>query len=734
MSEPGRRSVSFLLVFLAFASTLQAHSPVRVLVLQSFDETPLTYGALADTLRAELSRRLSESINFVQVALQPNGFRTTPESSTVTYLRSTFARAERVDLVVTIGAPAALFVQRHRRELWHDTPAVHSFLEQRFLRSGLEPVNAATVAVKVDFVAAVSNVLQVLPDTKRLLVVLGASPLGDTWRDYIHADLRRFEPQLTLEWSNAMSFDELLKRSASLPPHSAILFVFFNVDNHGAAYNEERVLARLHEVARAPIFGMQTPQLGHGIVGGALMPIEELGRSTADAAFRIVRGESPARIRPVVHTVGRPVFDWRELTRWGISEARLPKGSVVRFREPSQWERNKWIIVSVASIVVVEALLILALVVNRIKRGRAQQNLQESEERFKQLADVAPVMIWLSGPDKLCTDVNSGWLQFTGRTLEQELGDGWVDSVHPDDAAACYDTYSRAFDRRETFRMEYRLRRADGEYRWVLDQGVPRYKPDGSFVGYIGSAIDLTEQKAAHAALSGLSGRLIEAQERERRRIARELHDDIGQRLALLTVELEQVDNGAARNVMQRIHELVSQSTSLARDIQSLSHRLHSSKLEYLGLASAAASFCKEAAAPFAVQITFRDEHVPDGLCPDTALAIFRVLQEAINNALKHSGAAHIAVALRGMNDGVELEVADAGVGFDIAEARRRHGLGLIGMEERMKLIGGDLQVQSDEGGGTTIWAFAPATSKHDSGDADQTRELVESQMADLAW
>ena len=727
------RLLSIALFCFAFASFPEARSPVRVLLLQSFDDAPLTFGAVADVLRTELGRRMPESINFVQVSLQPTGFRTTPESSTVAYLKSTFSSSERVDLVVTIGAPAALFVQRHRRELFRDTPVVHTIVDQRFLRGGPQAVNAATVAVKTDMLAAVANIMRVLPDTRRLFVVVSASPLGESWREFMLSELRRFQT-LSLEWSLGMSYTDVLRRAASLGPHSAILYVFFNVDAQGAAQNEERVLAHLHEVATAPIFGTQSTQLGRGIVGGPLMPIDEVGRRTVDVVQRILRGESAARLRPAVVTAGVPTFDWRELRRWDIGDARLPAGSVVRFREPTQWERNKGIILSGASIVLLEALLIVALVVNHMKRARAQQSLIESEERFRQLASAAPVMIWLSGPDKLCIDFNRPWLDFTGRTLEQELGDGWADGVHPDDLGGCIDTYVRAFDRRESFRMEYRLRRADGEFRWVLDIGAPRFTPDGSFAGYIGSAVDVTEQKAAREALSGLSGRLIEAQERERRRIARELHDDIGQRLALLTVELDQIDNGVTRNVTQSVRSLVTQSTALARDIQSLSHRLHSSKLEYLGLASAAASFCKETSTQFAVQIIFRNEGIPDGLCPHTALAVFRVLQEAINNALKHSAAGHIAVVLRKSTGGIELEVRDSGIGFDLADARARGGLGLISMEERMKLIGGELQVRSEEGGGTTVWAYAPLASKHDADVLPPPREDAELPTAELVW
>jgi PAS domain S-box-containing protein len=143
----------------------------------------------------------------------------------------------------------------------------------------------------------------------------------------------------------------------------------------------------------------------------------------------------------------------------------------------------------------------LGVILEITDRKQAEEKLRESEERFRTMANTAPVMIWMSGPDKLCTFFNKGWLDFTGRPIEQELGNGWTEGVHKEDLDRCLEVYANAFDARQEFTMEYRLRRYDGEYRWVIDHGVSRFEPDGTFLGYIGSCIDVTERKRAQDAL-----------------------------------------------------------------------------------------------------------------------------------------------------------------------------------------------------------------------------------------
>jgi PAS domain S-box-containing protein len=354
-------------------------------------------------------------------------------------------------------------------------------------------------------------------------------------------------------------------------------------------------------------------------------------------------------------------------------------------------------------------------------RQRAEMALRESEKRFRLVANTAPVMIWMSGPDKLCTYFNERWLEFTGRSLQQELGNGWAEGVHPDDLKRCWETYSKAFDRRESFEMHYRLRRHDGEHRWILDRGVPRFNADGSFTGYVGSCIDDTERKLAEEAFSTMSQRLIEAQEEERARIARELHDDISQRLAFLATNLDRLKHEIPPSVAafgQEIGEVRKEVVHLATDVQSLSHRLHSSSLQHLGLLAAATSFCKELSERQNVQIDFHSEDIPEELSQEISLCLFRVLQEALQNAIKHSGSRHFQVSLTGRLSEMQLVVRDWGIGFDPQEALRGRGLGLTSMKERLKLVDGQLSIDSKPQQGTTIQARVPVRPRVKSAEA----------------
>ena len=239
----------------------------------------------------------------------------------------------------------------------------------------------------------------------------------------------------------------------------------------------------------------------------------------------------------------------------------------------------------------------------------------------------------------------------------------------------------------------------------------------GAIVGLSGIARDITERKLAEAALANVSRKLIEAQEQERARIGRELHDDIGQRLAMLAVELQQLHENSLilPDVRSRMGELQKQILDVATDIQSLSHELHSAKLQYLGIARAMRGFCQEFGEQQKVEIDFQTRDLPTPLSPDTSLCFFRVLQEALHNAAKHSGVRHFEVQLWGTSDEIHLTVKDSGAGFDREAAKKSRGLGLISMEERLKLLNGTMTIESQPKRGTTIHARVPLSSEGDS-------------------
>jgi PAS domain S-box-containing protein len=466
---------------------------------------------------------------------------------------------------------------------------------------------------------------------------------------------------------------------------------------------------------------------------------------------------------------------------------------------------------------------------------------RESEDRFRLVSDFAPVMIWMSGTDKLCIYCNKSWLDFTGRSLDQESGNGWAEGIHPDDRQKCIDTYTQAFDRREEFRMEYRVRRHDGEYRWLYDVGVPRFSADRTFAGYIGSCVDVTERrraeeaaresderlrlatqagkmfayewdaatdvivragncpeifgvlgideststtgqkilarvhpedrerlvaemaalsparpdlrisyrmvrqdgtviwlerssrayfdehgklqriigmvadvtvrKLAEEALSQIGAKLIVAQEEERARIARELHDDISQRLALLAMQLDSITQDLPASMVDLklgIGQAKRQTSELGSDIQALSHRLHSSKLQYQGIVVAARSFCQELSEQHKVDIEFTHSDIPPAVPEDISLCLFRVLQEALGNAVKHSGVRHFEVELRSALEGIHLTVRDAGLGFDPNGVMSKRGLGLISMLERVNMVKGMFSIDSRPEHGTTINVRVP--------------------------
>lgn len=357
----------------------------------------------------------------------------------------------------------------------------------------------------------------------------------------------------------------------------------------------------------------------------------------------------------------------------------------------------------------------------RPRPRRPTQRLRElespEEKRFRILADNAPVMVWVSGQDKLCTFFNKPWLDFTGRTMEQELGNGWANGVHPEDLDRCLAIYISSFDARRAFRMEYRLRRADGEYRWILDHGVPLHL-DGEFAGFIGSCVDLTEQKQVEGQLRqsqtdlrALTARLLGLQESAASELARELHDVVSQELALVGMEISSLENelktdGEGVRMLSKLRERIRK---LSIDVHRTSRKLHPTIIEDLGLVAALRQECDAFRQRNGIHTEFLVSNVPSNIPWEVALCLYRIAQEALHNVRKHApSSSQVRVSLTGYQEGVTLRLQDAGDGFNADPSLRRGGLGLISMDERIRLVSGKLTIESQPGEGTTVAAFVP--------------------------
>ena len=343
--------------------------------------------------------------------------------------------------------------------------------------------------------------------------------------------------------------------------------------------------------------------------------------------------------------------------------------------------------------------------------------LQSREELLKIFVKSVPAGVAMLDRDMRYIQVSDRWCADYSVDSSQVLGRSHYE-LFPDIPQQWKEMHRRALEG-ETLRAdEDSWNREGGMTKWVRWEIHPWRTSGGIVGGILIFAEDITRRKQMEEALSGVSRRLIESQEQERVRIGRELHDDIVQRLALLAVQLEQVQQNSPdlhAEVRRRLGEIRKHSMEIATDIQSLSHELHSSKLEYLGIAVAMRSFCREFGELQKVEIDFESHDLPSPVSSDVSLCLYRVLQEALHNSAKHSGVGHLEVRLWGTSDQIHLTVRDSGVGFDSEAAKKSRGLGLVSMQERMKLVNGTLSIESQPNRGTTISARVPFSAERDS-------------------
>ena len=579
-----------------------------------FQETDRT---LARTLQAGGIPLLSQFYESLDLRRNPG-----PEyrGRLVEYLSVKY-RHRKFDLIITMFPEALDFVLNEGRTLFPDVPVLALYLPV----DAQPPVTNRLVirhSATLDMLGTLEIALKLVPNARHVYVVSGAHEFDRQQEERARQDFKKWEDRLEFHYLSRMTVEEVLTILANAPPDAVVLFLVYSTDVRGTNYTAPDLVQRLSQVSKAPVFGLLDVELGHGIVGGGLINYERIGTKAGLLVLDFLRGSpTSGNVASVLDVPAVPMFDWRQLKRWHLSVNALPPGSIVINREYTLWEQHHWEAIGAIVLLIVQALLILALVLHRQRRRKAEEMLrenegrlrlamssaaldvwswdiprdrirlsqqvgkmlpetpkaevtykdflalvqpedrervdaaihraiqagreyecdfrlahrdgtvqwissrgsclynrsgplrmsgvsqditerkraelavQESEQRFRKMTDAAHIMVWMSGPDKGCIYFNQSWLTFTGRRMEQEVGDGWTEGVHPEDLERIIRGYSRAFDAREAFQLEYRLRHFDGEYRWIVDVGTPLYEDDGRFCGYLGSCLDITERK-----------------------------------------------------------------------------------------------------------------------------------------------------------------------------------------------------------------------------------------------
>ena len=595
----GRRVFAAALVSVSFGlfASAAAADQKKVLVLYSVrrDTQLATIGdrKLPELLERGLEQKPDFYSEYIDSARFPD-----PEYKTAFYRYLTLKYSTtRFDVVIAIHRLALDFVASHRDELFADVPIV--FLSE--IASPPHIPNSAGIVAERDYSRTPQLALELQPDTTRVFVVVGNSIHDKSLEAEARAKLQSLAPRLEFTYLSNLTTEDLESRVTVLPEHSVIYYLLFYQDAAGVNVNPLEYLDRLATIANRPIYSWVDSTMNRGVVGGSLMSIDgEIGVSAA-LAVRVLRGERADDIPLTAVDLQVNQVDWRQLERWGISDARVPAGTRITFREPGVWDRYRSYILGASVLLLAQTALIAGLIAQRARRRRAEEQAGRSE------ADL----------------------------------------------------------------------------------------------------------RASYERIRDLCARLISAQEAERARIARELHDDIIQQVALLGINLELLatSGGDADNddFDHLAREALNRVRHIASGVRALSHRLHPAKLRLTGLVPALASLPGELSRP-GIAITFSHENVPAVLPNDLTLCVYRIVQEALQNAVKHSGARQASVHLSGYRDGLVVTIADNGAGFDV-DAAWGKGLGLISMAERLEPFGGSLNIRARPGAGTRLDVNVPLSA-----------------------
>jgi PAS domain S-box-containing protein len=361
------------------------------------------------------------------------------------------------------------------------------------------------------------------------------------------------------------------------------------------------------------------------------------------------------------------------------------------------------------------------------------QQMRQSEERFRALVDASSQIVWTTDAQGSAVEDSPSWRAFTGQSYDEWHGWGWLEAVHPDDRERIIQLWRTSVENKTPLDIEFRICHVDGGWRWMHVRAVPLHDESGAVRGWVGMNNDISERKQEEQARIQLIQRIVTTQEEERRRIARELHDSLGQYLTAIHIGLKAVQeqDGCPPHITERIEQLRAIAFRMDEEVEMLSYELRPQALDDLGLVDALHRHIDEWSALNGIAVDFHTQGLEHERLPVMVeTVVYRIVQEALTNILKHAEATHVSLIVERRSE-VQIIIEDNGRGFaqevtlDAPRAARR--LGLVGMKERAELVGGHLDIETEAGVGTTIYLHlpvdpAPSDKPHnDSSDGGST-------------
>jgi PAS domain S-box-containing protein len=495
-----RRAVPWLIsiaMLTVVATNGAAGETKRVLLLFSNDSLLPANNILGSSVHSTFEAEDPNGIEIFTEFLDADRFPGTGhEARMESLLRDKYASVA-IDLAIAIGPQALEFLSDRRASLFPGTPLVFAGVSERGMQQRGAPPNSTGVVSRFDMVRTLELALRLQQDARQVVVVSGASTFDQEWDAVAREELASYADRLQMTHLSGLPLSRLLDELSQLPPGAIVIYLTILEDGAGERFYPRDLVAGISEAASAPVYGVYEPYIGRGIVGGYIERYEAIGRRAARLALRILAGEPPDSLPPVTGETQAFMVDWRQLRRWGLDEARLPPGAIVRFEEPSLWEQYRREIVAVIAIVLLQSGFIVALLLQRRRRRHAEDSLRESEERYRNVVETQTELICRYLPDTTLTFVNDAYCRYFGRSRYQLVGHPFIELIpEPERAAALTHIASIGCSQRgETY--DHQVVRPDGSIGWQQWTDHAIRNADGSVVELQGIGRDITDLKAA---------------------------------------------------------------------------------------------------------------------------------------------------------------------------------------------------------------------------------------------